>query len=66
MSAFGLVQQVRLPAGNDVVTFRYRPVRFVVAGVLSLGATLLLVVLLVVSVVRLWRRRRGRGASAPG
>jgi hypothetical protein len=66
MSAFGLVQQVRLPAGNDVVTFRYRPVRFVVAGVLSIGATLLLVVLLVVSVVRLWRRRRGRGASAPG
>jgi hypothetical protein len=63
MSAFGLVQQVRLPAGDDVVTFRYRPARFVVSGVLSLGATLLLVVLLVVSVVR-WRRRR-KGAAAP-
>jgi hypothetical protein len=70
MSAFGLVQQVRLPAGDDVVTFRYRPARFVVSGVLSAAATLLLVVLLVVSVVRLLRRRRrskggGGGVPAP-
>jgi hypothetical protein len=62
MSAYGLVQQVRLPAGDDVVTFRYRPAHFVVAGVLSLGATLLLVVLFIVSVVRLRRRGRARGA----
>jgi hypothetical protein len=66
MSAYGLVQQVRLPAGSDVVTFRYRPARFVVAGILSMGAVLFLVVLAVVAVVTVVRvRRRGRLAPSP-
>jgi len=63
MSAYGLVQQVHLPAGSDVVTFRYRPAHFVAAGVLSTGAVLFLVVLAVMAVVTAVRvRRRGRPA----
>jgi hypothetical protein len=66
MSAYGLVQQVHLPAGSDVVTFRYRPAHFVVAGILSVGAVLFLVVLAVVAVVAVVRvRRRGGPSSSP-
>jgi hypothetical protein len=57
----GLVQQVRLPAGADVVTFSYRPPHWLVATVLSEGSSLLLVALLVLAAVTsLRRRRRGR------
>jgi hypothetical protein len=57
----GLVQQVRVPAGDDVVTFRYRPPHVVVAAILSAGALLFLVVLL--GRALLDRRRRGRISS---
>jgi hypothetical protein len=56
VGSFDLVQRVRLPAGDDVVTFRYTPPHMLAATVLTVGATLLLVVLGVVWVVR--RRRR--------
>ena len=49
---FDLVQQVHIPAGNDVVTFHYRPRHLLLASVLSLGAVALLLVLLVVWLVR--------------
>ena len=66
MSAYGLVQQVHLPAGSDVVTFRYRPAHFVLAGILSVGAVLFLVVLAVVAVVAVVRvRRRSSPSSSP-
>ena len=45
---FDLVQEVRVPAGDDVVSFRYRPPHLLLASLLSLGATVLLVVLLLV------------------
>jgi len=56
-----LVQQVRVPAGDDVVTFHYRPPHLTAASVLSVGASALLVVLLVVWSVR----RRRVGAPVP-
>jgi hypothetical protein len=43
---FNLIQEIRIPPGNDVVTFHYRPPHLVVASILSLGATAFLVVLL--------------------
>jgi hypothetical protein len=52
----GLVQQVEVPAGDDVVTFRYRPPHLEAAVLLSLGAVLALLGLAVVMLVR--RRRR--------
>jgi hypothetical protein len=54
----GLVQQVRLPAGSDVVVFTYRPPHWLVASVLSAGSTALLLVLLALVVLRRTRRRR--------
>lgn len=65
VGAYGLVQQVHLPKGDDVVTFRYRPVHFFIASVLSGGATLLLVVVAIVAIVGA-RRRRGRPATPAG
>jgi hypothetical protein len=56
----GLVQQVRLPAGTDVVTFRYRPPHWLVASAITEGSTLLLAILLVDTVLR----RRGRRRKA--
>jgi hypothetical protein len=60
---FDLVQQVRLPAGDDVVSFRYRPPHLLLASVLSVGATGLLVVLFGVWLAR--RRRRPGAGSEP-
>jgi hypothetical protein len=57
VTAYGLVQQVHLPAGRDVVTFRYRPVHFVVSCILSGAAALLLIALAIVSLVRIRRRK---------
>jgi hypothetical protein len=63
VGSFDLVQRVRIPAGNDLVTFSYRPPHFLVASVLSLGASALLVVLLIVWLVR--RRRPVNGHHSP-
>jgi hypothetical protein len=46
VDSFDLVQRVRIPAGDDVVTFRYKPPHLVVASALTLGAVALLLVLL--------------------
>jgi hypothetical protein len=46
VSSFDLVQRVGIPAGHDVVTFRYRPPHLLLACVLSIGAVGVLVVLL--------------------
>jgi hypothetical protein len=56
-----LVQQVHIPAGDDVVSFHYRPPHLLLASVLSLGSTVLLLVLLGVWLTRRRRRRRSRG-----
>ena len=50
----GLVQQVALPAGTDVVRFSYQPRHWLVASVLSEGAALLLLLLLVDIALRRW------------
>jgi hypothetical protein len=61
----GAVQQVKLPAGTDVVTFSYQPRHWEVASALSEGATLLLVLLLAdILLRRLGRSRRRRKAVA--
>ncbi len=59
VSSVDLVQQVRIPAGDDRVVFHYRPPHIALAGALSLGAGALLVLLLVVWVAR-GRRRLSR------
>jgi hypothetical protein len=56
----GLVEQVRVPAGNDVVTFAYRPPHLLVATVLSCGALAVLFGLLVLSLARRVSGRRRR------
>ena len=60
----GLVQQVRLPAGTDVVTFKYRPPHWLVASAITEGSALLLAILLIDTVFRRrGRRRRARTAQ---
>jgi hypothetical protein len=54
---YNLVQRVQIPAGNDVVSFHYRPRHLLLASVLSLGAIVLLVTLVAVWFVRRVRRR---------
>ena len=62
---FDLVQEVHIPAGNDVVTFHYRPPHLLVASVLSLGRDrVLLLALLAAWLVR--RRRPRPRARRPG
>jgi len=58
-----LVQEIRIPPGNDVVTFHYEPRHLLLASILSLGATGFLVVVLGVWLVR--RRRSLDGPDAP-
>jgi hypothetical protein len=53
-----LVQQVRLPAGEDVVTFRYRPPHLIVATLLTCGGLAFLILLGVATLWRLRSRRR--------
>ena len=55
LNDFDLVQQVRVPAGNDLVAFHYRPPHLTMASILSLGSIALLLLLLVAWLVR--RRR---------
>ena len=64
VTAYDLVQQVRIPAGDDVVTFHYRPPHLLAASVLSLGAIGLLVALLAGWLVVRRRRPSGRDGDA--
>ena len=68
VSSVGLVQQVRIPAGDDRIVFHYRPPHLAAASVLSLGASAALVVLLGVCLVRRRRAvaRQLSRADAPG
>jgi hypothetical protein len=59
----GLVQQVRVPAGTDVVTFRYRPPHWLLASAITEASALLLVLLLIDTALR--HRTRRRRASVP-
>ena len=61
-----LVQQVRLPVGNDVVTFAYQPRHWLVASLLSEASSLFLVILLLVVLRRRWGRRGPRRHRASG
>jgi hypothetical protein len=62
VSQRGLVEEVHVPAGNDLVTFNYRPPHLLAATLLSLGAVVLLLVLLAATVIR---RLTGRRRSSP-
>jgi hypothetical protein len=55
---------VRIPAGNDLVTFHYEPRHLLLASILSLGASGFLVILLGVWLVR--RRRPTAEVPATG
>ena len=59
---FDLVQQVHIPAGDDLVSFHYRPPHLLLASILSLGAIVLLLALLGVWLVR---RRAATATPAP-
>jgi hypothetical protein len=63
VTSYDLVQQIRIPAGDDVVTFHYRPPHLLTASVLSLGAIVLLVALLAGWLVV--RRRRPSDRNGP-
>jgi len=58
VSSFDLVQQIRVPAGRDLVTFHYRPPHLLLASILSLGAAGFLIVLFLVWLVQTRLRRR--------
>jgi hypothetical protein len=66
VQAHDLVQEIRIPAGDDVVTFHYRPPHLLAAGLLSIGAVLVLLVLLVGWLVVRRRRRAGPGDASDG
>jgi hypothetical protein len=65
VDSYDLVQRVQIPAGHDVVTFRYRPPHLVVASVLSLGAIGLLLALLGGWLVLRRRRRAETAVTTP-
>ena len=58
VSDFDLVQQVHIPAGDDLVSFHYKPRHLLLASVLTVGAVMFLLALLAVWLVRVVRRRR--------
>ena len=64
VDSFDLVQRVSIPAGDDVVTFEYRPPHLLAASVLSIGAVAFLLVLFVGWLV-LRRRRPVPPVEAP-
>jgi hypothetical protein len=55
---YQLVQRVRIPAGDDVISFEYRPPHLLAASVLSVAACVLLLALWVLWLVRIRRRAR--------
>jgi hypothetical protein len=59
LNEFTLVQEVHVPAGNDLISFHYRPRHLLLASILSLGAIALLLALLGVWLTRRLRRRGG-------
>jgi hypothetical protein len=61
---FTLVQQVHIPAGNDLISFHYRPRHLLLASVLSVGTIVLFLALLGVSMTRRLRRRRSTAPAA--
>jgi hypothetical protein len=61
--SFQLVQEISAPAGEDEVTFRYRPPHLVLGSLLSVGSIVFLVALGIVWLVR--RRSRGRTGEGP-
>jgi hypothetical protein len=65
LNDFDLVQQVHVPAGNDVISFHYRPRHLLLASILSLGSVILLVALLAAWVTRRLRRRQSGAELAP-
>ncbi len=65
LNDFDLVQQVRVPAGNDVISFHYRPRHLLLASVLSVGTVVLLVALLGGWVTRRLRRHRSNAELVP-
>jgi hypothetical protein len=65
VDSYDLVQRVQIPAGHDVVTFRYRPPHLLLASVLSLGAVGVLLALLSGWLVVRWRRRSDHEVTAP-
>jgi hypothetical protein len=60
-----LVQQIRVPPGDDLVSFHYRPPHLLVASVLSIGSVIALLALFVGWVV-VRRRRRDGPTDVPG
>jgi hypothetical protein len=60
LNDFDLVQQVHIPAGNDLVTFHYQPRHLLLASALSLGAIAFLLGLFGIWLVH---RRRPRSKS---
>jgi hypothetical protein len=65
ISPHGLTQEVRLPAGTDLITFTYRPPHWLVASTLSEGSFLFLVVLAAVVLYRRGRRRQDQDGGDP-
>ncbi len=59
---FDLVQRVHIPAGDDLISFHYKPRHLLLASILSLGAIVFLLALLAVWLVR---SRRGRRPAGP-
>jgi hypothetical protein len=62
VNSYHLVQQVRVPAGHDVVTFQYRPPHLLLGTVLSIGGVGVLLLLLGGWFVQR-RRRQPTGAE---
>ena len=60
----GLVQQVSLPSGTDIVRFSYQPRHWLVASAFSLGAAALLLVLLLDVALSRWSSRWRRSGLA--
>jgi hypothetical protein len=63
VGAYHLVQEIHVPAGDDLVTFHYEPPHFAVASILSIGSTMFLVIL---GVAWFFTRRRRRATTAAG
>jgi hypothetical protein len=65
VDSFDLVQRVRIPPGQDIVAFHYRPPHLTLASVLSIGAIGVLLVLLAGWLVVRRRRKPGEHSVVP-